>query len=109
VKECVRGLWEGKVKMMECGCRDLNKSRGAGYPVCERSHNAGRSFARRSVCVCVCVCGWGRTFVLRRLASERTIAQGGAIVRFLSVCSLIESTSANDRPRRCDRSLHQCV
>jgi hypothetical protein len=55
-----------------------------------------------------CVAG-GRTFVHGRLARKRTIAQCWENVRFISVCSTIESTSANDRPGMGERSLHQCV
>jgi hypothetical protein len=52
VKECVRGLWEGKVKMMECGCRDLNKSRGSWVP---RVRTIAQCWAivRPQVSVCV--------------------------------------------------------
>jgi hypothetical protein len=39
----------------------------------------------------------GRTFIHGHLARERTIAQCWANVRFLSVYSTIERTSANDR------------
>jgi hypothetical protein len=34
-----------------------------------------------------------------RLARERTITPGGAVVRFLNVFSTIEETCVNDRPR----------
>jgi hypothetical protein len=101
----VRGVWEVDGKIMGCGGRDLNRSRESRYPEGERSPSSGRTFARRSVCVC----GRGRTFVHGRLARERTIAQCWANVRFISVCSTIESTSANDRPGMGERSLHQCV
>jgi hypothetical protein len=49
------------------------------------------------------------TFVLGHMARGRMIAQGWANVRFLSVYSTIEETSANDPPRRYNRSLPQCV
>jgi hypothetical protein len=83
-------------KMRGCGSRDLNKSREAGYPVCERSHTAGRSFAS-SV-----------SAALFR-ALRRTIAQGGAIVRFISVFSTFWRTSANDRSMMGECSLPQCA
>jgi hypothetical protein len=38
------------------------------------------------------------------LSRGRTIAPGGVIVRFLSRFGTLEESSANDRPRRCDRS-----
>jgi hypothetical protein len=63
---------------------------------------------RSPACQCVCVAG-GRTFILGRLARERTIAQCWANVHFVSVYSTIESTSANDRPRMGKLSLPQCV
>jgi hypothetical protein len=103
-------------KMRGCGSRDLNKSREDGYPVCERSHSAGRSFARRAVaCACACACAaaagderssTGAWRVSERSPKEvrsfassvsaalfralrRTIAPGGAIVRFISVPNVI--------------------
>jgi hypothetical protein len=115
-------------KMRGCGSRDLNKSREDGYPVCERSHSAGRSFSRRAV---VCACGGegsstGACRVSERSPKEvrsfassvsvalfralrRTIAPGGAIVRFISVFSTFWRTYANDRSLMGERSLPQCA
>jgi hypothetical protein len=85
VKECVRGLWEGKVKLMWCGGRDLNRSRGSWVPrVRTIAHCWAIVRPQGSMRVRL-----GTNVRPRVLASERTIAQGGAIVRFLSVCSLI--------------------
>jgi hypothetical protein len=117
-------------KMRGCGSRDLNKSREDGYPVCERSHSAGRSFARRAVacaCACACACGGegsstGACRVSERSPKEvrsfassvsaalfralrRTIAQKWANVRFISVFSTFWRTYANDRSLMGERSL----
>jgi hypothetical protein len=48
----------------------------------------------------------GKSDILSRV---RSIAQGGAIVHFLSRFGAFEKVSANDRPRRCDRSQEQNV
>jgi hypothetical protein len=89
------GGWVGYVKVMEVGDEsDLNRS-------CEGAYLEGE---RSPACQCVCVAG-GRTFVLGRLARERTIVQCWANVCFLNVYSTIESTSANDHPRMGERSL----
>jgi hypothetical protein len=96
--------------------------------VCERSHTAGRSFARRAV---ACAAGDERSSSgawrvserspkeVRSFASSvsaalfralrRTIAQGGAIVRFISVFSTFWRTSANDRSMMGECSLPQCA
>jgi hypothetical protein len=117
---------------MGCKGRDLNKSREAGDPVCERSHTAGRSFARRAVaCTSACACGGegsstGACRVSERSPKEvrsfassvsaalfralrRTIAPGGAIVRFISVFSTFWRTYANDRSMMGECSLPQCA
>jgi hypothetical protein len=118
-------------KMRGCGSRDLNKSREDGYPVCERSHSAGRSFARRAVACACAVRGGERSSTgawrvserspkeVRSFASSvsaalfralrRTIAPGGAIVRFISVFSTFWRTYANDRSLMGERSLPQCA
>jgi hypothetical protein len=126
------GCGNDGVKMMGCKGRDLNKSREAGYPVCERSHSAGRSFARRAVaCACACAAGDERSSSgawrvserspkeVRSFASSvsaallralrRTIAQGGAIVRFISVFSTFWRTYANVCSLMGERSLPQCA
>jgi hypothetical protein len=104
----------------------------AGYPVCERSHTAGRSFVHRAVaCACACAAGdersstgaWRvnerspkevRSFAYSVSAAlfralRRTIAPGGAIVRFISVFSTFWRTYANDRSLMGERSLPQCA
>jgi hypothetical protein len=119
----------GYGKVMGCGDRDLNRSRERWLPrgrtiaQCwanvrprvsmrvwpgdersstgawrgsERSPSAGRTFAS-SV----------STALLRGL--RRTIAQCWTNVRFLSVFSTFERTSANDRPVLDERSLPQCA
>jgi hypothetical protein len=89
--------------MAERGKSDLNKSRETFSLEGERSSKGGE---RSHLSVGVGT-GWGRTCALVRLASERTIAPGGAIVLFLSRFGTLEEGSANDHPRKCDRSLPQ--
>jgi hypothetical protein len=78
-----------------CACGDERSSTGA-WRVSERSPKEVRSFAS-SVSAAL----------LRAL--RRTIAQGGAIVRFISVFSTFWRTYANDRSMMGERSLPQCA
>jgi hypothetical protein len=107
---------------------DLNRSReavpleGERLPrVGEHSHSSvgvGAAGDERTP-----LCAWrgskrspkdGRTFassvsIILLRGFRRTIAQGWANVRFLSVYSTIERVSVNNRPRLGERSLPQCV
>jgi hypothetical protein len=93
------------VKMMGLTGRDLNKSRGSWV---SRVRTIAHCWAivrpRDSVSVRLRL-RLGTNVRPRALASERTIAQGGAIVRFLSVFSTFWRTYANDRSLMGERSL----
>jgi hypothetical protein len=121
----VRGVWAVDGKMMGCGGRDLNRSRGSWVP--PWANDLPMLGERSPAGQCACVAGdersstgaWpvserspnaGRTFassvsaaLLRAL--RRTIAQRWANVRFISVFSTFWRTSANDRSVMGERSL----